>query len=358
LGILAKYFCKEFFKVFLFCHLIFLTIYLTIDFIQKIDDFIEANAANSAMLAYFLYKIPFIMVQMVPVAALISVIVMFSLMKKNSEITALKASGVSVFRLSLPVVVASICLAIAVFLVSELIVPYASSRSEGIWNREVKKRDQKRFYGRGHIWYRGDNAIYWIRHFDDKLKVMNGITFYFFDESFHLIKRIEARRAIWTGDTWRVEQGSIQVPGDGGAYDFKVFKEMDLNLPEKPEVFLRPVKRPEEMSYWQLKRFAEGVRLEGYNASRYLVDMNIKLAFPLISLVMVLIGIPITLRLKRGGTPLAVCVGIGVCFLFLVNMGFARSLGISGVLPPELAAWLANIVFLLFGIYLMMRMET
>ncbi|MBW1707947.1 MAG: LPS export ABC transporter permease LptG [Deltaproteobacteria bacterium] len=358
MGILAKYFCKEFFKFFVFCHLIFLTIFLAIDFIQKIDDFIEANTAKSAVLAYFLYKMPFIMVQMVPVAALISVIVMLSLMKKNNEITVLKASGVSVFRLSLPVVVASACLALVVFLFSELIVPYASSKSEGIWNREVKKRDQKRFYGRGHIWYRGDNAIYWIRHFDGKLKVMNGVTFYFFNESFHLIKRIEAQRAVWTGDTWRVEQGSIQVPGYKNTYDFKTFREMDLNLPERPEAFLRPVKRPEEMSYWQLKRFAEGVRLEGYNASRYLVDMNIKLAFPLISLVMVLIGIPITLRLKRGGTPLAVCVGIGVCFLFLVNMGFARSLGISGVLPPELAAWLANIIFLLFGIYLMMRLET
>jgi lipopolysaccharide export system permease protein len=358
MGILAKYFCKEFFKFFIFCHLIFLTIFLAIDFIQKIDNFIEANAAKSAMLAYFLYKTPFIIVQMVPVAALISVIVTFSLMKKNNEITALKASGVSVFRLSLPVMVASACLAIAVFLFSEFIVPYASSKSEGIWNKEVKKREQKRFYGRGHIWYRGDNAIYWIRHFDGKLKVMNEITFYFFDDSFHLIKRIEARRAIWTGDTWRIEEGSIQVPGNGGTYDFKAFKKMDLNLPERPEVFLRPVKRPEEMSYWQLKRFAEGVRLEGYNASRYLVDMNIKLAFPLISLVMVLIGIPITLGLKKGGTPLAVCVGIGVCFLYLVNMGFARSLGISGVLPPELAAWLANLIFLLLGIYLMMRLET
>jgi lipopolysaccharide export system permease protein len=358
MGILAKYFCKEFFKFFIFCHLIFLTIFLAIDFIQKIDDFIEANTAKSAMLAYFLYKMPFIMVQMVPVAALISVIVTFSLMKKNNEITALKASGLSVFRLSLPVVVASACLAIAVFLFSELIVPYASSKSEGIWNREVKKREQKRFYGRGHIWYRGDNAIYWIRHFDDKRKVMEGITFYFFDESFHLIKRIEARRAIWTGNTWRVEDGSIQVPEDGGTYDFKAFKAMDLSLPERPEVFLRPAKRPEEMSYWQLKEFAEGVRLEGYNASRYLVDMNIKLAFPLISLVMVIIGIPITLRLKRGGTPLAVCVGISICFLYLVNMGFARSLAISGVLPPELAAWLANLIFLLFGIYFMMGLET
>jgi lipopolysaccharide export system permease protein len=184
---------------------------------------------------------------------------------------------------------------------------------------------------------------------------MSGITFYFFDDSFRLIKRIEARKAVWIGNIWRLEEGVVQVAGEEGLYDFKTFKEVDLSLPERPEVFMRPVKRPEEMSYLQLKRFAEGIRLEGYNANRYFVDMNIKLAFPLISVIMVLIGIPLTLRVKRGGTPLAVCVGIGVCFLYLVNMGFARSLGISGVLPPEFASWLANFIFSLFGIYLMMH---
>ncbi len=196
--ILTKYFYREFFRLFLVCHILFLAIYLSIDFIQKIDNFIEANAPKTAMLAYFFYKIPFVVVQMVPVAVLISVIVMFSLMKKNNEIVALKASGVSIFRMSFPVLLASLGIAVAVFILSELIVPYTSSKSQGIWNREVKKRDQKRFYGRGHIWYRGENAIYWIRHFDGKQKIMEGPTFYFFDESFHLTKRVQGRRAIWT----------------------------------------------------------------------------------------------------------------------------------------------------------------
>jgi lipopolysaccharide export system permease protein len=133
---------------------------------------------------------------------------------------------------------------------------------------------------------------------------------------------------------------------------------MDLRLSEGPEAFMRSLKRPEEMSYWQLKRFAEGVRREGYSPTRYLVDMNIKLAFPLVSLIMALIGIPLTLGLRAGGTPLAVCAGIGVCFLYLLILGLARSLGLSGILPPHLAAWLSNIVFFLFGTYLMMHLET
>lgn len=358
MGILARYFCKEFFKLLALCLIIFVSIYLIIDFLQKIDNFIEAHAPSGAMLNYFFYKIPYITVQMVPVAALIAVIVMFSFMKKNNEITALKCGGMSVFRLSLPVMFASMGLGIAVFLVSELVVPYTSSRSQTIWNREVKKQDQRRFYGRDHIWYRGANSIYWIRHFDGRRMVMEDPAFYFFDDSFRLIKRIQARRAVWTGDRWRVEEGIIQVAGAGSAYDLNRFKELDIMLPERPEAFLRPVKRPEEMSYWQLKRFTEIIRLEGYDATRYIVDMNIKLAFPLINFIMVLIGIPIVLGLKRGGAPLAVSLGIGICFLYLVNLGLARSLGLSGVLPPDFSAWLANLIFFLLGIYLMMRLET
>ena len=111
------------------------------------------------------------------------------------------------------------------------------------------------------------------------------------------------------------------------------------------------------MSYWQLKRYAERIRLEGYDATEYLVDMNIKLALPFINIVMVFIGIPIALGLKKGGTPLAVSLGIGVCFLYLANFGISRSLGLSGLLPPVLSAWSANVIFFFLGAYLMIRLE-
>jgi lipopolysaccharide export system permease protein len=358
MGILARHLNKEFFKLLALCLILFVSIYLITDFLQKIDNFTEAHVPKGSMLAYFFYKIPYITVQMVPVAALISVIVMFALMKKRNEIIALKACGMSIFMLLRHAVVASMGLAVAVFLFSELVVPYASSRSQAIWNQEVNKLEQDRDYGRDNIWYRGGKSIYWIRHFDAARMIMEDPVFYFFDNSFRLIKRIQGRRAVWVEDKWRVEKGVIQKALKGGAYDFVTFEEMHLRLPENPKAFLRPVKRPEEMSYWQLKRYAERVRLEGYDATRYLVDMNIKLAFPLINLVMVLIGFPIALGKRRGGIPLAVSLGVGGCFFYLVNLGLARSLGLSGVLPAYLSAWLANLIFLLFGIYLVMRLET
>ncbi len=358
MGILARYLCKEFFKLLVLCEAVFIFLYLIIDFIQKIDNFLEAEASAGAMLAFFVYKVPLITVQMAPVAVLISVIVMFSLMKKNNEMTALKASGVSVFRLSLPVLLSSIGLSITVFLFSELAVPYASSKSNDIWDHSVSKRAQGRFYARNRIWYKGTKTVYWIRHFDGKRMIMEDPSFYFFDDSFHLVKRIDAQRAIWAGDRWRVEEGIIQKMGDKGVYGLSRFKEIDLRLKETPESFLRTIKLPEEMSCWELRRYAEKIAIEGYDDTRFLVDMNVKLAFPLLSFVMVLVGIPITLGLKRRGTPLAVSLGIAACFLYYLVFGLAQSLGYAGVLPPVLSAWLGNLAFLFCGSYLMMHLQT
>ena len=355
--VLTKYFCKEFFKLLLVVLTVSLSIYLIIEFVQRLYDFLGVHAPMRVMFLFLLYKTPFIITQMLPVSTLIVIIVMFSLMKKNNEITAMKASGISIFEISKPVIFVSIVVAAIMFLFSELIVPYASSRSNEIWNIEVKERDPTRFYGHDYIWYRGTDAFYMIRRFDSKRNVMSDLSLYFFDKSFQLIKRIDARKGIWTGHNWKIRKGIVQEAKEEGGFSLMKFDEIQIELPERPEVFVRPVRKPEEMSYWQLKRYAERVRLEGYDDTEYLVDMNIKLALPLVNLLMVLIGIPVALGIKRGGTPLAVSLGVGLCFLYLINLGFLRSLGLSGLLPPVLAAWSANVIFFFLGIYLMMRLR-
>lgn len=355
--VLSKYLFKELFKLVVICQTTFLSIYLIIDFLQKVDNLIEADVSKRVMFSYFYCKIPYIMVQMAPAATLISVIILFCLMKKNNEIIAVKACGLNLFKLFQPIIILSLFIAVGLFFFSEIVVPYASSRSNEIWDVEVEKQDPTRFYGSSQIWYRGSDSIYWMMRFDAEKKIMERPTFYFFDSSFRLIKRIDGRRGIWEEGQWKIEGGIIQAARGDGSYGLEKFEELHLDLPETPETFVRRVKKPEEMSYWQLKRYADRVRQEGYDDTRYLVDMNIKIAFPFICLILVLIGTPLALGIKRGGAPLALSVGVGVCFVYMVTLGFSRSLGLGGVLPPFLSAWVANLIFLLAGIYLMMHLE-
>jgi len=356
--ILTAYLTKQLFKLTGACLSVFVAIYMIIDFIENIDDFMEAEAELMGIVSYLVYKIPHVVVQMLPVAVLIGVIILFSRMKRKNEITALKASGMSTFQISLPLLGAGLLLSGGAFLFSELVVPYTSSKSETARNLETEGYTSKRLYGRYHIWYRSEDAIYWIRRFDDQRMVMEGPRFYFFDDAFRLRERIQARQALWTGTGWELKNGVVQRIIEDGGYTLNPFERLALDIKERPEDFLKPVKQPEEMSYWELESFSEKIQAEGYDATPYRVGMQIKLAFPVINFLMVLVGIPIALRLRTGGTPLAVSVGIGTCFLYLVLMGLTRSLGLSGMLPPFLAAWVANLAFFLIGIYLMMQLES
>ncbi|RJR38272.1 MAG: YjgP/YjgQ family permease [Desulfobacteraceae bacterium] len=355
--ILSRYMVGEFMKYLLIFEGVFVFIYLIIDFLQKIDNFIEAGAAKPFVFLYFLYKTPFIMVHMVPPAIAISVIVMFSIMRKSSEITALKACGVNLFRISQVLVLAASGVGLMTFLTSEILVPFASSRSNTIWKRKVEKQDPGLFYGSNQVWYKGSEWIYWIRNFDSKNQIMENPIFFFFDNGFRLTRKIEGKRGIWEKGRWKLEQAAIQELDEKGDYRLKRMESLYLDIPEKPESFVKGLKKPEEMGYWQLRRYADQVREEGYDNSKYLVDMNIKIAFPFICLVLVVTSVPIALGLKKGGTPLGITVGIATCFLYLMTLGFSRSLGLMGAIPPVLSAWLANLIFSFAGIYLMMHIE-
>lgn len=354
---LSRYLVKGFCKLLVVCLIIFVFIYLIVYFSGRVDDFIAAHVPANRTLTYFCYAVPYIMVQMLPPAALIAVIVMFSAMKKNNEIIALKASGLNVLRLSFPLLGASLLFAGGLFLFSEIVVPYTSSKSNEIWRVEVRKRNPGSFYGRNHIWYKGEDHIYWIRSFDSRRLIMLSPTFYFFDSSFHLIKRIDARSAAWKNGEWVAEKVIVQKANREGGFDLMKFSELHLKIPEKPDTFMQEEKNPEEMGYWQLERFAKAVSSEGYDAAEYLVDLDIKISFPFIIPIMMFIGIPVALWQKRGGTPAAIALGMLLCFAYLLILGISRSLGFAHILPPLLSAWIANGIFFLIGIYMTMNVD-
>jgi len=359
--ILSKYLVKEFAELLILCQIIFVSLYLIIDIVQKIDNFIHAQVSAGIGLSYFVYKIPLMFTQMLPAATLISIIIMFSLLAKRNEFMAMKACGLDIFSVIVPIFLSAVALGMISFLMNELVVPYTSSESNKIWNIEVDKRDPTQFRGINQRWYKSANAIYWMRHFDYANQSMEGPTFYFFDNSFRLIKRIDGRKAVWSQGKWAVDRAIVQEIAPDGSHRTERFETLLLPLEETPEVFLRSFgteeRRPEDLSFWRLRRYAQRVIQEGYDNTEYVVNMHMKIAYPFIILIMVFIGIPVSMKLERIGTAFAVSLGVGLCFLYYVVLGSARSLGLSGILPPVLSAWLANLIFFFLGVYLMIKVE-
>jgi lipopolysaccharide export system permease protein len=355
--IITRYLYKNFFAYFFVFLITFSLLYLVIEFFGKIDNFFEANVPLAVALSYFFYQIPLVVQQMIPIAVLISIMLMFGLMNKHNEILALRGSGLSLFNLSYPLIGISILIGVGSFLLSESIVPITSPRANRIWEIQVQKRAHKGVYKLSHIWYRGADSIYQIRTFDSRKNIIEGLTIFFFDEDFSLVKRIDAGKATWNEDQWDLADGLIQTIKPDGSWKSMRFKHRSIGLPERPENFKQSMKAPEEMSFCELKNYARKIRKEGYDSTRGEVDLNIKIAFPFISLVLTVVGIPLALRKKRGGIPLNITIGIGTSFLYVLTFGLSRSLALSGVMPPILGAWMANLLFLCIGIYLMLVAE-
>jgi len=356
--IITRYFYKEFFTLFFISLLAFLIIYLVIDFFGKIDKFLEAGVSLKVAVSYFIYQTPFILQQMIPIAVLISVMLMLGIMNKHNEILALKNSGLSLFNLAYPLIVVSLLIGIGSFFISESFVPITSSKANYIWNTQVEKKSPQGTYKLSHLWYRGEDSIYQIRTYDGRKRTIEGLSIFFFDKDFTLRRRIDAKKATWIEEGWLLSDGLVQeIHADGSRSSMK-FTSRIAHLPETPENFERTMKSLEEMSFWGLRDYTRKIRQEGYDSTRSEVELNTKMAFPFISLVLTLVGIPLAFRKRRGGIPLSITIAIGISFLYLLTFGLSRSLALSGALPPMLGAWLANLLFSLFGIYLMLTAET
>jgi lipopolysaccharide export system permease protein len=355
--IISRYLYKEFFTFFVISLITFLLIYLVIEFFGKIDNFLEAHVPLKVAFLFFIYHIPFVIQQMTPVSVLISVMLTLGIMNKHNEILAIKNCGISLFRLFYPLVAISVFIGIGLFFLSESIVPITSSVANNIWKIQVEKRNTQGAYKLSHIWYRGKDSIYQIRSYDSRKNIIEGLSIFFFDDTFRLHKRIDARKAKWVEGLWYLNDGLIQKITPDGSRETVRFRSHTIRLPEMPHVFKRTMKAPEEMSFWELKKYTRKLREEGYDSTRCQVDLHNKIASPFISLVLTLIGIALGLRKKKGGIPFGITIGIGISFLYLLIFGLSRSLALSGALPPAFGAWLANLLFLLFGIYLILAEE-
>lgn len=348
--VITKYISKQIISIFLLCHFIFVLLFLVGDFTKKMDDFIEGGAISLIFL-YLLYKIPTMVIKITPPATLISIIVVICQMKKNKEIMAMKACGINLHKAFQPIIIISLMISIFSFFLAERVVPYTSTRSNEIREIEVKKRSQAGFLE----WYKSKNNIYWIKHFDEETKTINDPVFYFFNDQFNLIKKVSGDACRWLGDGWEVENAKILDLEKGNKYSKQ--PRYRLNIPETPETFITKRKKPDDMSYGQLKKRAEKQNAQGYDNTIDLVNLYMKLSYPFMSVVFAIIAIPLGLWEKIEGIPLSVTIGMLTFFLFWLVMSSANTFGLAGRLPPFLSAWTANIMFTFSGIYLLMNIK-
>lgn len=354
--LLDKYVLKEFGRFFALTCASFIVLYLIVDFFEKIRMFLSNSATASQMLSYFLFSVPLIISLTLPAAMLLASLMTFSSFSKFGEITAMKANGISLYRLSMPVLIFASVVAVFLFYFSELFTPAATQKAERIILVDVQKQKPLGFFKQDEIWYRSDNAIYNFKIFDVNSNTLKSITINYINSDYTLKMRADAEEARWEAGRWIFYNLLITSFDDKGSPLLERFKRKIIDLPEKPDDFKIMQKDAEKMGFFDLRKYVKKIQKEGYDAVRYEVDLHGKLAFPLVTVILVIIGICFSLKQERhGGLLQNVGIAIAVGFSYWIIHAFCLSLGRSGLLPAVVSAWAANILFMAFALALFFR---
>ncbi len=330
----------------------FILIYFVVDFFARMDTFLEHNAPPTLVFLYYLYQVPGIGLQIFPLGILMATLLGLGILSRNNEITAMKANGISLYRIAFPLLILGIVASGLCFTANEFIVPLSKRQADNILLTQIRKKTRKTFIRNYKVWYRSRNAIYNFQVFNPKNDTLEGITLFEFDDDFKLKRRTDAKRALWKGDVWHFYDVTIRDFHERKTIQTTRFEEKVIPIPETPDVFKEEQRDTEEMGYNDLRRYIRKIKMGGYDATRYIVDLYAKLSYPFACVIMVFIGIPFSLKTPRsGGVALSIAISIVIGFLYWITLNLSLSLGRSGLFPPQLSAFVPHALFGLAGIY-------
>src|SRR6202167_638005 len=337
-------------------------------FFDLLGDILRNHIALAIVGEYLLNLTPSLLYQIAPLAVLIGVLVTFSVLNRTSEIIAMKATGISLYRLVIPIVSIAACLAVCLFLFDQYYLPQANRRQESLRN-VIKGRPPQTYLHPEAQWIFGPKSapgepgcIFYYQFFDpDTNEFANLSVFEFNPVTFQLTGRVFAQRAAWDNDseTWRFENGWVREIQGADVKAYRTF--LKTSFPEMratPDYFKKEDLQSQEMNFGQLDRYIRDLRQSGIDTKRLSVALWRKLAYPLIGVVMSILAIPFALSMGRRGSITGVAVAIGVALSYFVVDGLFGAMGNVNYLPASIAAWSADILFMLVGGYLLLRTPT
>ena len=356
--IIDRYMTRAFLGPFIWCLFVFIIMAIIIDIFSFIEDIVKFKIPLSSLAAFYIYYTPTLFLQVTPMAVLLSTIYVLSNLNKNNEITAMKSSGISLWRVLAPILIMGVVISMVMFIVNDKIIPVSSKVSSVIRRDELEKEKRKSsqakviqnvaVYGTG-------NRIVFARSYDTEKKMLQDVIMHEHDASENLVSKITAQSGTWTGNGWLFSKVIVYRIDNSGRMlaEPQFFDEKLIPLKEKPSDFANREWRADYVSFKELKKYIKNFKGVSTRLVRSLsVDLHYKVAFSVISLIIILIGAPFALITTRGGVLIGVGMSIAIGLLYYAFIAISLAFGKAGILPPFMAAWLGNIVFGILGIYL------
>ena len=365
--ILDKYVVREFLVIFALVLAGFVTLILVFTVFDLLKDILSHNIGWYTVSEYLINLTPSMLYQITPLAVLIAVLVTFGVLNRNSEIIAMKACGISLYRLVIPIVSIAAILSVSLFLFDQYYLPQANRRQEALRNiikgkpaQTVLRPEQNWIFGQSHP---GEpDRIFYYQFFDPERNEFANLSLFEFNPStFALSRRIFAARAVWDADTgtWRFLNGWQRDIAGANVQEYRQFQQTSFpEIHEVPDYFKKESLQAQEMNFGQLDHYISDLSQSGFDTMRLRVQLWQKIAYPLVAVIMAVLAIPFALSMGRRGSLTGIAVAIGVALAYFVVNGLFGALGDVNYLPAALAAWSSDLIFGLVGGYLLLRTPT
>lgn len=356
--ILDRYVLRQFLKIFFFCVLGVPFLFIVIDLTDNLDTFLAEGATKGEVALHYVYQLPYQALLAFPIASLLAAVFTVSSMTRHFEITAAKAGGVSFYRLAIPLLLASLGISgVALFLTE--VVPTTNRMAEAVMGGDETRTQTIR----SSFVYRADQGrVYRARRLDARRGRLTDVRVEREGSgSAYPTYSIFAPAAEWDSASraWVLQDGRIWFfPDRGRSVSFRFDELRQRQFRETPEQLLADPKEPEEMRYGELGRFIEAIKRSGGTARKLEVERALKISFPFACFIIVLFGTPLAHTTRKGGPTLSIGIALAVTIFFLMLIRIAQGLGAGGVVPPQVAAWLPNLLFLTAGLVLLSRVRT
>ena len=340
--------------------LVFMT--LIYNFFELMGDMIRNHIPLLKMFTYLFFLSPTLIYQSLPICVLLAVLGAFGVMTKNNEVTAFKACGVSLYRLAMPVVLASVLFSGALFAFDYYYVPGANRKQDALRD-EIKGRATQTYLNPNRKWIWGaESRIYYYKYFDPNQSMMAGVYVFELDPgTFRMTREISAERAHWNPSlgTWVFE--------NGWSSDFRGTQRLSTRpfggvtfpeLSEPPDYFLKEALQDKQMNFLQLDRYIRDLQQSGFDTVRLQVQFYRKFSVPIFALIMAMIAVPFAFLVGSRGAMTGIGVSIAIAIFYWGISILFQKIGEVNQLPPAMAAWSPDAVFALGGLYLMTRMRS
>ncbi len=351
--ILSNYIASLYVKILALCIGAGISIYLVIDFLEKISRFTRNHAELKYITLFFIYEIPAIGTQVTPLAVLMATLLTLGGLSRTSEIAAMRSCGISLKRITLPILVIAFLISIMTLFANEVLTPACYERTQYIQQVLIEKKSPNAFFRQQNIWYREESSILEAKLFDPNTKTLKGITLWQIGDNMQPVRRVEADQGAYGDSRWLLKDVVMRNFSNGNVVRTDKFREMPVPLGLRIADLKILEKGADNMGILALRNYCRKLQKGGYDPTRYVAQMHSRLSLPFASLIMAFLGIPFALRGGRSsGIALGIAISLAIGFIYFIINSFVLSFGQVGALPPIISAWAANFIFAAFAVWL------